>query len=361
MRPSQLSAPCRGKLRPHGAALAAISATCGGFREFGRRAATAARRPAVLGRFVRSTAGIGSRQRRAAAAGGGHCLRSPWTEAAADAGLRKGKLYAGGGLMIPWGGRNDRADLLMPCRQKEGRRPAIGLHAGNVEARLRMSQFRRAMRAANGVVSLLRYDSARGNRVYERDHISVAFVVKKHFADSSEEGLAYKHYGGDDTIDTLHTSILEEIYQCRRDDVKDNSSDFMDKLVRLPHWMLKIVVNILFFLDHRGKVPFDLIKADPNYASIFLTNLGSIGLQSGYHHLNNWGTNSFFCVIGKKHLAPEWHEDGSYTVRPVIGLGLTVDERIGDGYYYSGTVRLLKKLMENPELLEQPFSTPVEY
>ena len=200
-----------------------------------------------------------------------------------------------------------------------------------------------------------------GNRVYERDHISVAFVVKKHFADSSEEGLAYKHYGGDDTIDTLHTSILEEIYQCRRDDVKDNSSDFMDKLVRLPHWMLKIVVNILFFLDHRGKVPFDLIKADPNYASIFLTNLGSIGLQSGYHHLNNWGTNSFFCVIGKKHLAPEWHEDGSYTVRPVIGLGLTVDERIGDGYYYSGTVRLLKKLMENPELLEQPFSTPVEY
>lgn len=120
-------------------------------------------------------------------------------------------------------------------------------------------------------------------------------------------------------------------------------------------------MNILFFLDHRGKVPFDLIKADPNYASIFLTNLGSIGLQSGYHHLNNWGTNSFFCVIGKKHLAPEWHEDGSYTVRPVIGLGLTVDERIGDGYYYSGTVRLLKKLMENPELLEQPFSTPVEY
>ena len=29
-----------------------------------------------------------------------------------------------------------------------------------------------------------------GNRVYERDHISVAFVVKKHFADSSEDGLA---------------------------------------------------------------------------------------------------------------------------------------------------------------------------
>ena len=200
-----------------------------------------------------------------------------------------------------------------------------------------------------------------GNRMYMRDHISVSFVVKKHFADTSEEGLAYKHFGAEDTIDTMHATILEEIYQCRRDDVKDNSNDFMDKFMTLPHWALKLAVKILFALDRRGKVPYELIKADPNYSSIFLTNLGSIGLQSGYHHLNNWGTNSFFCVIGKKRLAPEWHEDGSYTVRPVINLGFTIDERIADGFYYSGTMRLLRKIMENPEILDQPFDTPVEY
>ena len=200
-----------------------------------------------------------------------------------------------------------------------------------------------------------------GNRIYQRNHISVAFVVKKKFADSSEEGLAYKHYGASDTIDTLHSSILEEIYQCRREDVKDNSTVFMDKLIRLPHWLLKIIMNILSALDRKGKVPYDLIKADPNYASIFLTNLGSIGLQSGYHHLSNWGTCSFFGVIGQKRIAPEWHEDGSYTVRPVINLGLTIDERIADGFYYSGTVRLLRTILENPEILDQPFDTPVEY
>ena len=34
---------------------------------------------------------------------------------------------------------------------------------------------------------------------------------------------------------------------------------------------------------------------------------------------NHWGTNSFFGVIGKKPLAPEWHEDGSYVVqRPFV-------------------------------------------
>jgi len=200
-----------------------------------------------------------------------------------------------------------------------------------------------------------------GNRLYMRDHISVSFVVKKKFEDRAEEGLAYKKYTEEDTIDTLHASIMEEIHQCRREDVLDNSTDMMTKLLKLPRWLLHIIVNILFALDRKGKVPYDLIKADPNYSSIFLTNLGSIGLDSGYHHLNNWGTNSFFGVIGKKHLAPEWHEDGTCTVRPVISLGLTLDERIGDGFYYAGTVRLLNKILENPEILEQPFSTPVEY
>ena len=200
-----------------------------------------------------------------------------------------------------------------------------------------------------------------GNRVYMRDHISVSFVVKKKFEDHSDEGLAYKRYDENDTIDTLHSSILEEIYQCRREDVLDSTTDIMTKVIKLPKWMMKLLANILFSLDRNGKVPYDLIKADPNYSSIFLTNLGSIGLDSGYHHLNNWGTNSFFAVIGKKHLEPEWHEDGSHTVRPVISLGFTLDERIGDGFYFSGTLRLLNKILENPELLEQPFSTPVDY
>ena len=42
-------------------------------------------------------------------------------------------------------------------------------------------------------------------------------------------------------------------------------------------------------------------------------------------------------------------------------LGLTIDERLADGYYYSKTIRLLKKLLENPELLETPANQEVEY
>ena len=48
-------------------------------------------------------------------------------------------------------------------------------------------------------------------------------------------------------------------------------------------------------------------------------------------------------------------------MRDSVDLGITVDERLADGYYYSKSIRLLKKLLENPELLERPFEEEVDY
>ena len=48
-------------------------------------------------------------------------------------------------------------------------------------------------------------------------------------------------------------------------------------------------------------------------------------------------------------------------MRETLDLGLTIDERLADGYYYSKTVRLLKTLLENPELLDKPLREEVVY
>ena len=104
-----------------------------------------------------------------------------------------------------------------------------------------------------------------------------------------------------------------------------------------------------------------MIATDPYYTSCVISNLGSIRLKSGYHHLTNWGTCSIFCIIGEKKLSPFFQPDGSAEMRETVELGLTIDERLADGYYYSKTVRLLKKLLECPELLERPMSEEVDY
>ena len=141
----------------------------------------------------------------------------------------------------------------------------------------------------------------------------------------------------------------------------DNSTAGMDLLTKMPRFLLRFVVWMLHKLDFYGRVPEFLIKTDPNHATCFITNLGSIGLRSGYHHLNNWGTNSIFVIIGEKKLRPVYDEEGNMRMKETLDLGLTLDERIADGYYYPRYSKLLKYLLNNPELLERPAGEEVDY
>lgn len=200
------------------------------------------------------------------------------------------------------------------------------------------------------------------HKVYQRDEISVAFTVKKKFNDKSEEALAFFKFDEKETMDSYHQKIMNIIHQTKRDDeVSDVSTGAMDLVCKLPQWVINLIVKLVLWLDKHGWAPQSLIGSDPNHSSIFLANLGSIGLEAGYHHLVNWGTNSCFIVIGKKYMKMEYTKDGQSDLHEVIPLGITLDERIADGYYYSGTVALVKELLAHPELLDQPADTPVEY
>lgn len=199
------------------------------------------------------------------------------------------------------------------------------------------------------------------NKVYQRKNLTVAFVVKKKFDDHSEEGLAFLEYGPEETVNTYHEKIMKVIHQTRKEGAQDTSSDAMDIISKLPQWLINAIIRTVLWLDKHGWAPDALIGSDPNHAAIFLTNLGSIGLEGGYHHLVNWGTNSCFIVLGKKFMKMEYDKEGNSDLHEVIPLGITLDERIADGYYYSGTVALVKELLEHPELLELPANTPVEY
>ncbi len=196
--------------------------------------------------------------------------------------------------------------------------------------------------------------------VYQRYDISAAFVVKKLFDDDGDEALAFIHSDGDDTIESIHAKIFNQISFCRSDE-NDKSTESMDLFNKIPRTFSKAMISIIRLLDVHGLVPRSLIETDPYYSSVIISNLGSIRLKCGYHHLTNWGTNSVFCVIGEKKLSPFFNADGVAEMRETVDLGITIDERLADGYYYSKTIKLLKHLLLNPELLEKKFSERVEY
>lgn len=197
------------------------------------------------------------------------------------------------------------------------------------------------------------------SNMYERYEKSISFVVKKEFKDNGSEGLAFVYGEPTNTINDIHEKINKIVHH-ERSGGTDGSSDFMDIFKKIPRPLSKFLVHIIMLLDKKGVCPAALVESDPYYSSIVLTNLGSIKLHSGYHHLTNWGTNSIFVAIGEVKERP-FIENGKTVMKNSLDLGLTIDERIADGYYYSKTVKLLKYLIENPEELEKPLDAEVGY
>lgn len=195
---------------------------------------------------------------------------------------------------------------------------------------------------------------------YQRNEVSAAFVVKKQFSDTGAEALAVLHGKDNFTVADVHEYIRSQVQECRSEKI-DPTTGVMDYLNKIPRFISKAAIRILMWLDKHGWVPKDIIATDPYYNSVVISNLGSIKLKCGYHHLTNWGTCSMFCIIGEKKKTAFFDEDGTMTMRETLDLGLTIDERLADGYYYSKSVRLLKYLLEHPEELEKPIKEEVDY
>lgn len=198
-------------------------------------------------------------------------------------------------------------------------------------------------------------------RYYQRFETTAAFVVKKKFSDEAEEGMAMIGASEDSTVFTVHDEIKKHVCHVRSEEDANKTEFGMEFFRKAPHFLTRFLLNFIRWFDRHGWMPMSWVEGDGDFASAFITNLGSIKLKCGYHHLSNWGTTSMFVVIGEKKMRPKFAPDGTYTMRETLNIGLTIDERIADGYYYSKSVRLLKHLLENPELLERPMGEEVDY
>ena len=195
---------------------------------------------------------------------------------------------------------------------------------------------------------------------YQRNEVTGSFVVKKMFDDDGEEALAIVHAAEDETIFSMHDQIYDQI-KVGRSDTLDSSMQSMSIVGKLPIRLVRTIARFVRWLEKRGKCPRTFIASDPYYTSVVFSNLGSIRLKSGYHHLTNWGTNSIFVAIGEIKETSFVNENDELEVKETVDLGVTIDERLADGYYYSRSVKLIKKLLAEPELLEHPFGEAVEY
>lgn len=202
-----------------------------------------------------------------------------------------------------------------------------------------------------------------GHRLYDRKDIILSFTVKKQFVDSSEEALAMVKIDRDSElspIEQVHEQVKKIVNHVRVENKTDASTEKMDVLLKMPRPILRFAVSVLRWLEYHGKYPNALMKVDPYYSSIYISNLGSIKMSADYHHLANWGTNSIFAIIGEMKPMPFYGDDGSVTVKKGLTLSMTIDERIADGFYFANSIKILRKIVANPELIDEPINNPVE-
>lgn len=198
-----------------------------------------------------------------------------------------------------------------------------------------------------------------GRRTYERYEISVAFVAKRQFADNAEESLLFFVPKDEDTVDDVSRMVVDKVTAVRKaGDSKSGIDDKLDMVAALPRPIMMAFIKLVRILDFWGKNPRALTEGDPNYSTVFLSNLGSIKCPAVYHHLNNYGTNSMMITIGTMRDEERIMPDGTKAIRKVVDIGATLDERIGDGFYFARSLKLIKYICANPTILDRPIGEP---
>ena len=193
---------------------------------------------------------------------------------------------------------------------------------------------------------------AMNGSLYARKKIYVLLAIKKTFSDEGQETTIKLPFNGTENIYEIKEK-LDTAIEINKENSMQNKTDNTAKLLSLiPNMFIRGTVKFLKFLDRHGALPKKLIEVSPFHTSVFLTNVGSLGIDSIYHHLYNFGTTSMFFAMGKKKKSYVYDDDEIKEER-CISIAFVGDERICDGYYYATSFKLLCKYLKKPELLEQ--------
>jgi hypothetical protein len=189
-----------------------------------------------------------------------------------------------------------------------------------------------------------------GSRLYERRGIWLSFSGKQRMERDAPLYTAKLLFDPNEPLDAMVDRIAALVGEGRSG--RENSTDREIKaFLRLPAPMLRAGVRLVRRLDAWGLLPASFSRGDPLYASVFVANLGSVGLDAAYHHLYEYGTIPIFVTIGRLHRVPFVQADGSVTSREVVALRYTYDERVEDGFYAARALERLQALLEHPEAL----------
>jgi len=196
-------------------------------------------------------------------------------------------------------------------------------------------------------------------QLYARKGIFISMAVKRSLRDEGEETTVKFAFSGRENIFEVAETVEKVIKESTDPQKQGEAERIAGRIMSFPGAVKKLLVEALKSMDRHNILPKAIIEASPFHTSLFLSYLKSIKTDYVYHHLYDVGTTGVFAALGKTEKLTV-AENVAVAVRNCCQIGYTFDERICDGLYMANSLKLLKKYVENPRLLEEGLPEPVE-
>lgn len=191
-----------------------------------------------------------------------------------------------------------------------------------------------------------------GQKIFTRKDIQIVMVVKKTLSLDSPDTVIKVRFNPDDTVEEVYDKFNAEVVKIQTAPDKKTSFDKLNKILAfIPGLLCRWTVKLLNFLDYFGLLPKKLLWLSPFHGSMIVTSMGSLGIRPIYHHIYNFGNLPVFLAYGGRRSVVTLDTEGKTSIKKFIELKAVTDERICDGYYYASCFKIIKRHVENPELL----------
>ena len=199
-----------------------------------------------------------------------------------------------------------------------------------------------------------------GQTIYARNNIEVIMTVKKKMALDGEDTSIKVEFEPTDTIYDVYDKFNKVVMENKGEAEANDTEKFATLLNYIPRFLLKFVIWVIKTLDYYGILPQAIVNLSPFHGSMIITSMGSLGIRPIYHHIYDFGNLPVFISYGSKQNGLKMDDDGVVKKYRYIEMKVVTDERICDGYYYASAFKMLKKIIQNPRVLENPPTDVVE-
>ncbi len=199
-----------------------------------------------------------------------------------------------------------------------------------------------------------------GQKIYARSDILVSLAIKKKMDEITTETVIKLKFSPDFTIFDVADIINAAILENKKVETKNDADKTAKLVMACPGFIVKFLVWFFKKLDYFGLMPKIINRVSPMHTTMFITDLGSLGIQSIYHHIYEFGTTSIFVAFGSKYTEKIIDNDNNIIEKRCVNIKIVTDERIVDGFYYASAFKIFKRLLQHPERLEEGPETIVE-